>query len=100
MKTRYLKVVLLRYKDKAFTAFKEYKNKCENILNKRIVFNTNNIKEYINKQFTDLLSKSGITIYNNPLYTKENLSIIKRINLTIINKARALLFYTNLPNYL
>ena len=36
IRLRYLKVNLLRYKDKVFKAFKEYKNKYKNISNKRI----------------------------------------------------------------
>ena len=37
---------------------------------------------------------------NNPAYTKENIGIIERVNLTIINKARSLLFHLNSPLYL
>ena len=36
IRLRYLKLNLLRNKDKVFKAFKEYKNKYKNISNKRI----------------------------------------------------------------
>ena len=88
IKSRYLEVILLRHKDKAFSTFKKFKNKYKNISNKRIkIFNIDNSKKDINKEFNNLLNKSSITTYNNPPYTKENLSIIERINLTIIDKA-------------
>ena len=37
---------------------------------------------------------------NNPAYIKEVLGLIERINLTIIDKARALLSHTKTPTYL
>lgn len=100
-RTRFLTISLLYSKDEALSAFEEYKNKAENLSNKRIKeFFIDNSGEYINKRFKISLNSYGITYYTVPLYTKELNGLIERINLTLLNKVRAMLIQANLPKYL
>lgn len=101
-KSRYLWVSLLKHKDQTYHAFQKLKAMVENNKsNKRIreLF-TDNGGEYINKQFKVLLNEYGIIHYTVPAYTKEPNGLIERINLTLLNKARSLLFNSNAPIYL
>ena len=56
--------------------------------------------EYINKRLEDYLRKEGIIYQLNSPYTKEQNGFLERINRTLLNKVRALLFNANTPNYL
>ena len=49
-----------------------------------------------------LISRSNkrIIIDKNPTYIKDNIGIIERINKILINKAKSMFLYTNLPTYL
>ena len=92
---------MLRNKDEALEAFEDYKSKAENKYNKRIKeFFTDNGGEYINKRFKILAAKYGIEHHTTPPYTKEPNGLIERLNLTIINKVRSLLYTAKLPVYL
>ena len=101
-KSRYLWVTLLSDKSNAYKAFEQFKALVENnTQNKRIheLF-TDNGKEYINKHFRIALNKYGILHRTSPNYTKEPNGLIERINLTLFNKVRSLLIYSNSPKYL
>jgi hypothetical protein len=100
--TRYLEVQLLRTKDEAYSAFSEFKLKAENNKHnyKIRVYATDNGREFINKRFKDLITTSGIRHQLSPPYTHEPNGFIERINRTIINKTRSLLYNSNLPLYM
>ena len=99
-KSRYLDIKLLRTKNEALNAFIEYKNKEENNPNnKRIrVYATDNGTEFINNKFKTYLINHGISHQLSPTYTPESNGLAERINRTILNKVRALLFNANLPS--
>lgn len=100
--SRFLWLKLLKQKADAYKAFKEFRVTVENNNSKhriRELF-TDNGKEYINKQFASELTKLGITKLNTPPYTKEPNGLAERINLTLMNKVRALLLGSNSPNYM
>ena len=75
--------------------FKAYKNRSENQTNTTIkeIF-TDNSNEYINNDFAMYIRKYGIIHRNTPIYTKEPNGLIERINLTLLNKLRSLLIYS------
>ena len=100
-KTRFLNIVLLSTKKEALQAFKDYKAEAENNpQNFRIrKFHTDGGKEYINTEFDDFLRTYGITHEVTAAYTKEPNGIIERINLTLLNKVKAILYLANLPRY-
>ncbi len=104
-KSRYLKVKLLRTKDEALIAFQEFQKEAENspINNKKrkiLELFTDNGREYITKDFDLYLYKGGIKRLLAPPYNKEANGLIERINLTLLNKVRAVLYTANLPLYL
>ena len=100
--TRYLEVQLLRTKDEAYTCFTEFKSREENNKdNHKIrIFSTDNGGEFVNKRFKTLFHKSGIIHQRAPPYTHEPNGLVERINRTIMNKARSLIYNSNLPLYM
>jgi hypothetical protein len=101
-KTRFLKLKLLRTKDEAYRAFVEFKEREENNKdNKRIrIYATDNGTEFINNKFKSYLINHGITHQLSLVYTLESNGLAERINRTILNKVRCLLFNSNLPKEL
>jgi hypothetical protein len=99
--SRYLFVILLKNKNQAILAFKKIRNLLKTQINIDIkeIF-TDNGKEYINKQFNNITNKYGIIHSKSPIYTKEPNGFIERINLTLMNKVRAILANSKAPNYL
>ena len=101
-KTRFLEIKLLKTKNEAYSAFLEFKEREENNKdNKRIrIYATDNGTEFINNKFKLYLLKHGIIHQLSPIYTPESNGLVERINRTILNKVRCLLFNANLPKYL
>jgi hypothetical protein len=96
--SRYLYVELLKTKANVYLAIYKYINKLNNNKDYQIqIFATDNGTEYINIKVKDFLETKGITYQKSPPYTKEPNGIIERINRTILNKARSLLYNANLP---
>lgn len=100
-KSRYLWVKLIKNKAEALSIFNCIKNNIENQKDIKIkeLF-TDNGKEYINNRFKVYLNKYGIIHRKTPIYTKEPNGLIERINLTLLNKVRAMLIYSKAPLYL
>ena len=61
---------------------------------------TDNGTEYINKLLYEFTTKNGIIYSTSSAYIKEPISLIKRINLILINKVRVMLLYSKLLSYL
>lgn len=100
-KSRFLEIKLLKAKSEALEAFNTYKLRAENQCNTRIKeFFTDNGTEYTSTRFEITLSSNGIIHHRTPTYTKEPNGFIERINLTLMNKVRAFLIASGLPNYL
>ena len=95
--TRYLNFKLLKQKSEAYTAFKEFKTRVENQSNRKIkVIGTDNGLEFKNQQFKTICLENGIIHNFSSPYTPEQNGLIERINRTIIETTRALLFSSNL----
>ena len=97
--TRYTEIALLKSKDEAYSAFYTFKQKAENNKgNYKIrVYATDNGTEFINKRFKNCLDNNGIIHQNSAPYTPEQNGLAERINQTLLNKARSLLYNANLP---
>jgi hypothetical protein len=96
--TRELNFKLLRLKSEAFTAFVEYKAKVETQSNRKIkIIGSDNGTEFVNQRFKELTSNAGIIHQLSSPYTPEQNGLIERVNRTIIETARALLFSSNMP---
>jgi hypothetical protein len=101
--TRFLCVALLRQKDEVLTAFQEFKARAEkgSIFLKRIrTFQTNLGGEYVNKEFSDFNKTEGISHNRTAPHTKEPNGLIERVNRTIMEKVRSMIYTANLPRFL
>lgn len=99
--TKSLKIYSIRNKSEALDKFKEYKaeveNNKDNITIKEVF--SDNAKEY-RHNLASFCKKKGI-IYNfSPPYTKEPNGAAERINRTILNKIRTIIFTSNIPRFL
>ena len=100
--TRYIDIELLKTKDEVYNVFYKYKQLAENNENnKRIrIYSIDNGGEFVNNRFKRLFTENGIKHQTSTLHTHEQNGLMERINRTIMNKARALLYNANLPKYL
>ena len=100
--TRYMSAKLLKTKDEALQAFKEFKAYAENNdKNQKIkILATDHGGEFENKQFAGFLSNCGIFHQMSAPYAKEQNGLIERTNRTLMNKVRCMLYQANLPLYL
>ena len=99
--TRYLDIALLKSKGEAYNKFLEYKARVENNPDKikiREIF-SDNAKEFI-YTIKPYCLKNGIIYNTSPPNTPYSNGFIERINRTLLNKVRALLFTAGLPKYL
>ena len=102
-KTRFLCVTLLRHKNEALQAFQEFKARAENgaISLKRIrALQTDSGGEYLNKSFSDFNKSEGIDHRFTAPHTKEPNGLIERVNRTIMEKVRSMVYTANLPRFL
>ena len=95
--TRYLEVELLRTKDEAYNSFYNFKQRAENNKdNHKIrIYATDNGREFVNNKFKKILLESGIKHQLSPAYTHEPNGLAERINRTIMDKVRSLIFNSN-----
>ncbi|CAH2109107.1 unnamed protein product [Euphydryas editha] len=88
-------------KTKVLDIFKDYKNKVENHCSQKIkVLRTDNGTEYCNTPFKTFLSKSGIVHQTSTPYTPQHNGLAERMNRTLVEKARCMLFHANLQKKL
>jgi len=96
--SRYTVTVMLRNRSDVVQAFKDYKQKMENLTNKRIKkLRTDNGKEYVSKEFSDFLRQEGITRQLSVEYTPQQNGVAERANRTLVEMARCIMLQANLP---
>lgn len=99
--SKYCCVYFLRHKSEVFEKFKEYKNKVENCFNKKIrAFQSDNGREYCNKDFDSYLKENGIQRRLTAPYTPQQNGQSERKNRTLMDKARCLMIEANIPEHL
>lgn len=90
-------IYFMKNKSEAFQCFKDYTAKVENKLNKKIkILRSDNGREFCNGEFDSFLRIKGIVHQKSNPYTPEQNGLSERMNRTIIEKARCLLFDANL----
>lgn len=88
----------LKNKSDAFTVFQNFKEKCENILKRKIkCIRTNTGTEFINKDFREFVNKEGIEHQKIVPYNPESNGKVERGNRVILERARTLLYESDLP---
>lgn len=96
--SRTVYVYFLKNKMDMKSVFERFKNEVENELEKRIkILRTDNGKEYCNKVFLKFLADSGIKHQTSTPYTPEQNGLAERMNRTLVERARCMLFDAKLP---
>lgn len=99
--TRMIHVYFLKDKMNVLETFKDFKSRVENELNYKIkILRTDNGTEYCNYNFENFLSKHGIVHQTSTPYTPEHNGMAERMNRTLVERARCMLFYANLEKRL
>lgn len=95
--SRMVFVYFLKTKDEVIDRFKEFKNIAENQTNCKIKnFRSDNGGEFCNEAFRKFLLENGIVHQTTTPYTPEQNGMLERMNRTVVEKARCLLFDANL----
>lgn len=96
--SRMVKVYLIKNKSQVYDCFVNYKNLVENQLESKIkILRTDNGGEYCSNKFKQLCEQSGIVHQKSCPYTPQQNGLSERYNRTIVERARCMLFDSNLP---
>lgn len=91
-------VYFLKHKNEVFQVFVKFKAQVENETGCRIkTFRSDNGGEFCNVEFVELFDKSGIKHETTIPYTPQQNGVSERMNRTVIEKARCMLFDSQLP---
>lgn len=86
-------VYFIKSKDEVFCCFKQFKSMAENQTNQKIkVLRSDNGGEFCSREFEGFLKSSGIIHQKTNAYTPEQNGVSERLNRTIVEKAKCLLF--------
>lgn len=95
--SRMVFVYFLKSKNETFECFQKFKTLVETQKSKAIkVLRTDNGGEFCSKEFESYLEKFGIVHQKTNPFTPEQNGMVERMNRTLIEKARCLLFDANL----
>lgn len=95
--TRMVHIYFMKDKLNVLEIFKDFKLKVENKLSHNIkTIRTDNGKEYCNVHFEKYLSDSGIVHQTSTPYTPQHNGMAERMNRTLVERARCMLFYADL----
>ena len=96
--TRYTIAYMMKHKDEAFSKFQEYVAMAETKFNYRVVkVRTDNGGEYCSEIFNDFLKKRGTQEERTVPYTSQQNGVAERMNRTLMDKVRSMLYHSNLP---
>jgi hypothetical protein len=99
--TRYTRVYFLKSEDEVLEKFKEFYNFTKNVTGKGIkILRTDNGGEYCSKAFDTYLKERGITHQLTVPYNPAQNGVAERMNRTIVESARSMLFHLNTPTEL
>lgn len=95
--SRMVHIYFMKDKQNVLDVFKDFKNKVENQLNHKIkIIRTDNGKEYCNLNFEKYLTNCGITHQTSAPYSPQQNGLAERMNRTLVEKARCMIFYAKL----
>ncbi|CAB4020330.1 Retrovirus-related Pol poly from transposon TNT 1-94 [Paramuricea clavata] len=98
--SRYAVAYFIKKKDEALTKFKEFVNYVENQdgnHNKVKILRSDNGGEYRSNSFSKFCTEKGIVQQFTCPYTPEQNAVAERINRTILESARSMIYHANLP---
>lgn len=95
--SRWCFVKMIRGKNEVLNAFKQFKALVENQIGRKIkCLQSDNGKEYINREFDDFLNKNGIQRRLTVTHTPEQNGVAERKNRTLVEMAKCLLIQSEL----
>ena len=95
--SRKVYVYFLKNKMDIKSVFEKFKIEVENELEKKIkILRSDNGKEYCNKELSNFLAASGIKHQTSTPYTPEQNGLAERMNRTLVERARCMLFEAKL----
>lgn len=95
--SRKVYVYFLKNKMDIKSVFIKFKEEVENELEKKIkILRSDNGKEYCNREFSDFLAASGIKHQTSTPYTPEQNGLAERMNRTLVERAKCMLFEADL----
>jgi transposase InsO family protein len=101
VKTRYTEIYLGITKDEVLRHFKSFKQFIETQTGNKVKwFRSDNGGEYVNKSFKNFCAKNGIIMETTAPYSPSQNGIAERLNQTLLEHARAMIFVKNLPKIL
>ena len=96
--TRMVWVYFLKAKSEVFQTFKKFKNLVENQASCRIKkLRTDRGTEYLSREFTNFLEENGIKRQLTATYSPQQNGVSERRNRTLVEMARAMIKFKNLP---
>ena len=96
--SRYGTVYMLKTKDQVYNTFVEYVDLVENQLNLKVKkFRSDGGGEYISNDIKNFCKSRGIFIEGSMPYTPQQNAVSERMNRTLVEMARSMLFHANLP---
>ncbi|KAK9179751.1 hypothetical protein WN943_028956 [Citrus x changshan-huyou] len=99
--SRMVWVYPLRSKDQVFDRFKAWKTLIETQTNRKVRrIRTDNGLKFCNKQFDDLCEKTGILRHKTVMHTPQQNGLAERMNRTLMERVRCMLFHSKLPKTL
>lgn len=98
--SRNVTVVPIKEKSQALSEFIKFKTICENQFSKKVmkIIRTDNGKEYVNHDFDQYLLKHGIIHQKSAPYVHEQLGVAERMNRTLMERVRCMLYDTNMKH--
>lgn len=96
--SRFSCIVLLKEKSQASEALRKYIAFAENAQGRRIkAIRADNGGEFVNQEFEDILAEKGISRQRTAANSPQQNGVAERLNRTLGEKAKALLFQSDLP---
>ena len=97
-KSKYTWLTMIQTKDRVLDAFINFQNYITNHFNVKIkVFRSDNGGEYTSSAFKNHLAKHGIIHQTSCPYTPQQNGVAERKNRHLMEVARSMMFYTNMP---
>ena len=88
-------------KSDVFTIFKQFRALAENITRRTIkCLRTDNGGEFTSKEFDNYCKEAGIERHKTTVYTPQQNGVAKRMNMTLLKRARSMLSNANLQKEL
>ena len=95
--SRYTQVYFLKSKDEVLEKFKEFVSYVSTLGKKVKVLRSDNGGEYCSKAFDDYLKKNGILHQTTVPYNPEQNGIAERMNRTLLEAARSMMYHAHMP---